>query len=410
MLKRESNQPFFVIDTTLRDGLQNPESPEHGKFSLSLAERIEIFSALMKFGVPYVEIFSPLVNVAEHESALALITVRSDLSQHFGQTRLLAHVRCEEKDVQAAIDVGVDGLNMYMGTSQESQRFNHGKNLKEVAKRARTLMEQIRRDHPHLELRFSGEDAFRTPLKDLFVVYDQLAETVDRFGTPDTVGVAQPQQVKQRVRALKRRYPQVGLEGHFHNDRGYSLINAVTAVLAGMEYMDTSVLGLAERSGITSLTGLLFNLYLENQQLVEGFNLEESYPLNVLVASIMRMQVPYTEPISLTNNTHSAGVHTSAMLKNSQTYQAHPLTKFGVTETRLLLGALSGWHVVQYYLMHVLNFEPIEDQQAKEITALFKERAARNAHNESPTELLRTVAQEQGLLEKNKPVTHLEVL
>jgi homocitrate synthase len=404
------NRPFEVIDTTLRDGLQNPETPEHGKYSLSIPERVEIFTALVKYGVRYVEVFSPLVNSAEKESLAAIVSRRNELVENFGYTHILGHVRCEEKDVRAAIEAGVDGLNMYMGTSQESQEFNHGKGLAEVARKARTLLENIRRDYPHLQLRFSGEDAFRTPMRDLYKVYDGISDTVDRFGMPDTVGVATPQEVSKRVRALRKRYPSVDLEGHFHNDRGYSMINAVAAALAGMRYMDTSVLGLAERSGITSQTGLIFNLYLENPQLVAGFSLEDSYALNVLVASIMEMQVPYTEPISLTNSTHSAGVHTSAMLKNSKVYQAHPLEKFGVTETRLLLGPLSGWHVVDYYLTHVLNYEGVTDTIAKEITNIFKNKCTNGSAKENPTNVLQQIAEDYRLAQKAKPLTHIEQL
>ncbi len=336
--------------------------------------------------------------------------LRDELAPKYGYVSIFAHVRCNEDDAQAAINAGVDGLNMYMGTSQESRQYNHGKDLKEIAKKAKALLENIRRDHPGIMLRFSGEDAFRTPTRDLYTVYDEIAGTVDRFGTPDTVGITTPDVVKRRVIALKKRYPSVGLEGHFHNDRGLSIINAITAILAGMDYMDTSVLGLAERSGITSITGLLLNLYLEHPELIADFNLEDSYALNVLVANIMHMQVPFTEPVSLTNATHSAGVHTSAMLKNSHTYQALPLEKFGVTETRLLLGPLSGWHVVEYYLMHVLNYEDVTDEIAKKITTIFKDKCANGSSQENPTNVLRQIAEDHHLIQKSKPVTHIEQL
>ena len=108
---------FHVVDTTLRDGLQNPEMPEHGKFSLTIPERLEIFTALVKYGVRYVEVFSPLVNATEKESLSAILDCRNKLSKEFGHTFILAHVRCEERDVQAAIDAGVDGLNIYIPTS-----------------------------------------------------------------------------------------------------------------------------------------------------------------------------------------------------------------------------------------------------------------------------------------------------
>lgn len=51
------------------------------------------------------------------------------------------------------------------------------------------------------------------------------------------------------------------------------------------------------------------NLYLEDQSFTEGYNLELCYPLNVLMASILGCQVPFNEPVSLTNRTHIAGVH-----------------------------------------------------------------------------------------------------
>ena len=127
---------------------------------------------------------------------------------------------------------------------------------------------------------------------------------------PDTVGVATPEQVTARIRACRERYPGVALEGHFHADRGYGLANAVAAVCAGMPYLNTTVLGIGERSGITSLTGLLFNLYLEGEyDRLEGYHLRGSYPLNMLLADKMRMLVPASEPVSLTNRTHTAGVH-----------------------------------------------------------------------------------------------------
>lgn len=404
----EMIQPIRVIDTTLRDGLQNPEMPEHGKYSLTIPERLEIFTALVKYGVKFVEVFSPLVNSTEADSLVAIIERRNELVSQYGYTYILGHVRCDERDIQAAIGNGVDGLNVYMGTSPESQKYNHGKSLSEVAIRARNVLEMVRRKYPHLKLRFSGEDAFRTPLHDLYTVYDGISDTVDRFGMPDTVGVASYSEVQHRVKALKRRYPKVDLEGHFHNDRGYSMINSVVAALAGMRYINTSVLGLAERSGITSVTGLLFNLYLENPQLTDTYTIEDSYALNVLVASIMQMQVPYTEPVSLTNNTHAAGVHTGAMLRNSKAYQAHPVEKFGVTEMRLLLGPLSGWHVVEYYLTHVLNYEGVTDEISKEITTIFKDVSSRCTSKDKPTEILRRLAEQYELKHKEKPLTHIE--
>jgi len=265
-------------------------------------------------------------------------------------------------------------------------------------------LEEVRRNYPHVVLRFSGEDAFRTREDELFHVYDAVALYVDRFGAPDTVGVATPQSVARRVRALRERYPQIDLEGHFHDDRGFSLINALEAVKTGMRYLNTTLLGIAERSGITSMTALLFNLYIDREfDKLEGYHLRRSYPINVLAADKLRMLVPPREPVSLTNRTHTAGVHQNAVLNDASAYEAHPLDLFGVSETEILLGPLSGWNIIHYFLKEIRYFE-IDEATAKDLTAVFKERVYKLAPDISPEQVLIDIAEKEfGLARLNLP-------
>jgi len=404
-------RPFEIIDTTLREGLQSPLLDDVGKYNLSSEERIDLALSLMKYGVRFLEVFSPMINEKEEDNLALLIKERNLFCKKTKQSVfILAHVRCHPLDIQKAINAGVDGLNLYIGTSEESQNFSHGKKIKEIIKMVRPLLEDIKQKHPNLLLRFSGEDAFRTSIKDLYEVYDSVVDLIDRLGTPDTVGVATPKEVEQRVIALRERYPNIPLEGHFHNDRGYSLINAVTAVKTGMQYIQTSVLGVGERSGISSLTGLLCNLYLENPKLIDSFHLEQSYSLNVFFASILGIQVPTTEPVSLTNRTHSAGPHTSAVIKNPSAYEGNDLSIFGVTENRLLLGPLSGRHIIKYYLTHVLNFVEVTEEIANEIALEFKQRTGEIKNSKTPTQLLKKIAVGRKLARLSKPVSHEERL
>lgn len=384
-----------IIDTTLRDGQQTSLLHDHHKYFFTRADKEEIVRALILYGVKFIELFAPSVSAQEREDFEAIRIVRDELITQKGYTFLLAHVRCHAHDVESAIKAGADGLNLYMGTSPMSRTFNHGRELDEITRQARTLLEDVRHNHPHLILRFSGEDAFRTVETDLFRIYDELAPLVDRFGLPDTVGVATPYRVAQRVEALRMRYPDVELEGHFHDDRGLSLVNALEAVRHGMRYVNTSVLGIAERSGITSLTALLFNLYIDQEyDRLEGYHLRGSYPLNVLVADKLRMLVSAKEPVSLTNRTHTAGVHQKAVLNNAAAYEAHPLDLFGVSESEILLGPLSGWNMIHYFLKEIRSYL-LDEETAKAITAIFKERVYRLAAGESPEQLLIAIAEQE---------------
>ncbi len=49
----------------------------------------------------------------------------------------------------------------------------------------------------------------------------------------------------------------------------------------------------------------------------------------MLVADKLHMLVNDKEPVSLTNRTHTAGIHQKAMLNDPSTCEAHPLDRFG---------------------------------------------------------------------------------
>lgn len=384
-----------IIDTTLREGAQSSLLHDHYKYFFSQADKVEIVRALIIYGVKFIELFAPVVSPQEREDLEAIRAVRDSLVTQKGYTFLLAHVRCHPADVESAIGANFDGLNFYIGTSEQARRSSHGRGLDEVTRQAWSLISQVRRDYPHLILRFSGEDAFRTPEDELYRVYDEIAPLVHRLGMPDTVGVATPATVVRRVEALRSRYPDVDLEGHFHDDRGFALVNALEAVKSGMRYIQTTLLGIGERSGITSMTALLFNLFIDREyDKLEGYHLHGSYPINMVMASKLHKLVPSKEPVSLTNRTHTAGVHQKAVINDAATYEAHPLDQFGVTESEILLGPLSGWNVIYYFLKEIKYFQ-VDEATAKEISRVFKERVYTIGPNESPAQVLVDIAEKE---------------
>ncbi len=384
-----------IIDTTLREGSQTSLLHDHYKYFFNQRDKMEIVRALIVYGVKFIELFAPIVSPQERDDFAAIKSVRDELIMQKGYTFLLAHVRCHPDDVASAIEAGADGLNFYIGLSDSSRAYSHGQDIDTIIRKARDLLEQVRRDQPDLILRFSGEDAFRTPEADLFRVYDEIVPLVDRLGTPDTVGVATPATVIQRLNLLRERYPGMEFEGHFHDDRGFAVINALEAVKGGMRYLNTTLLGIGERSGITSLTALLFNLYIDKYyDHLEGYTLRGSYPINVMFADKLKKLVPSKEPVSLTNRTHTAGVHQKAVLNHASTYEAFPLDQFGVTESEILLGPLSGWNIIHYFLKEIKYYN-VGEGTARQIAAVFKERVYSMGPHDSPAEILIDIAENE---------------
>ena len=136
-----------------------------------------------------------------------------------------------------------------------------------------------------IEVRFSSEDSFRSDLVDLLSIYQTVDRIgVNRVGIADTVGCANPRQVYDLVRTL-RGVVSCDIEIHLHNDTGMAIANAYCALEAGATHIDTSVLGIGERVGITPLGGLVACLYAANPEYVKSkYNLPMLREIENLVA------------------------------------------------------------------------------------------------------------------------------
>jgi homocitrate synthase len=387
------------IDTTLREGAQSPLLFDTKKYFFSLEEKKQIIKGLIELGISYFEFFCPIVNQKEESDFLSIKNYIKSIAKR--KIFLLAHCRVKKEDIKKSLELGFDGLNLFLRVSEYS-KFIYRKSLKEILKFAKKEITNIKRKLPNFYIRFSIEDAFRTPFLQICKIFDIFYPFVDTFGIPDTTGVATPEMVRKFVKKMRKRYPKVNLECHFHNDRGLAIANSIEAIKAGIHYLDTSIWGLGERSGITSITAILFNLYCLNKNLTKKYKIEVCYPLNVMLGSILKMQVPFNEPVSLTNRTHIAGIHQQAVLKMSKTYEANPLKKFGVNKNQLLLGPLSGWHAIFYYLKEIGDFV-VDENTAKLIAKEFKNEMTKSKKEKDPEKILEKLAKKYSLLKISIP-------
>ena len=58
------------------------------------------------------------------------------------------------------------------------------------------------------------------------------------------------------------------IEIHLHDDTGCAIANAYCALEAGATHIDTSVIGIGERNGITSLGGLMARMIVADREYV----------------------------------------------------------------------------------------------------------------------------------------------
>ena len=322
-----------ILDSTMREGEQFA-----GAF-FTHEQRLAIARMLDATGVTFIEIPSPIISPEAQRTAYAL----NGLGLH---AHIVAHVRCVAGDVQAALDTPVFGLNLFYGTSTELRTFSHGRRVDQILSEAVPLIRQIRAAGRYV--RFSAEDAFRSDLIDLLTIFDAVVDAgVQRIGLPDTVGIAKPRQVEHLVGLCAERYPQVGIEFHGHNDTGCAIANTVAALEAGADCLDVTVLGIGERNGIASLSGVFAHLYVHHPELVVEHDLTQLAPLDQFVAECLKFPIPFNTPITARGAfTHRAGVHTKAVLQNPRSYEALDPTDFGLMRHIDVGSRFTGRHAV----------------------------------------------------------------
>jgi hydroxymethylglutaryl-CoA lyase len=88
---------------------------------------------------------------------------------------------------------------------------------------------------------FEGE----VSLDRLLFVAEAIADTgVSEIAVADTIGVADPWNVVERVNEIRQVIGDIPLRAHFHNTRNTGIANAYAAVQAGVTTLDSSVGGL----------------------------------------------------------------------------------------------------------------------------------------------------------------------
>ncbi|NJL00475.1 MAG: homocitrate synthase [Spirulinaceae cyanobacterium RM2_2_10] len=329
---------FAIIDSTLREGEQFASA------HFSTADKIEIAESLDFLGVEYIEVTSPCASPQSRQDCQAL--ANRDLS-----AKLLTHIRCHLDDAKVALDTGVDGINLVIGTSAMLRQFSHGKSIDQIIDMAATVLGYIREQAPALELRFSTEDSFRSDRQELLKVYGAVEQLgiVQRFGMADTVGISTPLQVMEMVRDL-RRVTQADIEFHCHNDTGCAIANSYVALEAGATHIDTTIMGIGERNGITSLAGLIARLYASDPDgLRDKYRLHQLIYLHQLVSRKVGVAVPFDHCIvGESAFRHKAGIHTKAVLKNPATYEAINPQDFACSRSIAIGHRLTGWHAIAH--------------------------------------------------------------
>jgi isopropylmalate/homocitrate/citramalate synthase len=232
---------FAFHDTTLRDGEQQ------AGLLFAVDEKVEIARALDRLGVDRIE--AGMVAVSEDDRTAVRRIAELGLD-----AEVWTIIRSIPKDVRYAIDCGVHGAGVIiLANEQYCEIFRW--TVDEALEKAVAAADLAR--SAGLVTTLIVADSSRMTEERLAHIVTTGSESgcFDAVGIMDTFGTLSPRGAHALVSAV-RELTDLPIEFHPHNDFGLGTANALAGLEAGAATIHTSVLGLGERVGNTSLEEL----------------------------------------------------------------------------------------------------------------------------------------------------------
>jgi 2-isopropylmalate synthase len=347
-----------LTDETLRDGLQSP-SLTHPL----IQEKVYLLYLMNDLGIHSVNTGLPAAGESvEHDCRV----LAREIADHGLRIRPQCAGRTLKQDVETIV-----GVAEWAGIAVEACLFIGSSPIRQYVEEwdldtmLRLSEESIRQAIDHgLPVTFITEDTTRARPETLRRLYTTAIECgASRICLCDTVGHATPQGVRNLVAQARQVLGEVSppgttvrLDWHGHRDRGLSIVNALTAIDAGVDRVHATALGIGERSGNTPMEILLVNLKL--QGLID-WDLTPLPEYCQVVADACGAPLPFNYPVVGADAFRTAvGVHAAAIAKGmakgdhwlaEQVYCSVPASMVGRQHT-IEIGPLSGTHNVRFWL------------------------------------------------------------
>jgi homocitrate synthase NifV len=248
-----------------------------------------------------------------------------------------------KNDVDAVIKTGCDAIAISIATSELHLKYKLKMSKEEVIEKAVTMVEYAK-DHG-LYVSLNSEDASRTEYEFLEEFASNGKEVgADRLRICDTLGVLIPRSSNYITKKIIHDIG-IDVEIHTHNDYGLAIANALAAFEGGARWASTTINGLGERAGNSSLEGVIMSL-------TKLYNIKLPFKINSLsevsgyVEKASGIPVPFNQSIVGQNMfTHESGIHVDGVLKNPYTYESFMPDEIGASRN-IVIGKHSGKHAV----------------------------------------------------------------
>ena len=329
-----------TFDTTLRDGTQGE------LISFSVDDKLLVAQKLDELGIDYIEGGWPGSNPKDKEffaRAPELNLKRAKLTA-FGSTRFAKNPVEEDRNVLALVEAGTPVVSIFGKTwdlhVRRALAITEEQNLALISETVRYLKDhgkEVVYDAEHFfdGYRASADYALRT-------LEAAHAAGADVLCLCDTNGGTLTSRLAEIVGEVRKRFG--GVIGiHTHNDSDLAVANALAAVEAGATHVQGCMNGYGERCGNANLASVIANLELKaGQETIGKEKLASLASVCRFISELANLPLRGDQPfVGKSAFAHKGGVHVSAVLKDSATYE-HIQPETVGNRQRVLVSDLSG--------------------------------------------------------------------
>src|SRR6202521_3574042 len=362
---------IFTFDTTLRDGTQGES------VSFAVDDKLVIAQKLDELGIDYIEGGWPGSNPKDKEffnRARELDLKHSKLTA-FGSTRFAKNPVEEDRNVAALVEAGTPVVSIFGKTWDLHVKRALGitleENLKlisETVKYVKDRGKEVVYDAEHFFDGYAADPGYA--LRTLEAAHQAGADVLCLC---DTNGCTVTRRIQDVVAEVRQRFE--GIIGiHTHNDSDLAVANALAAIEAGATHVQGCMNGYGERCGNANLASILANLELKLGHTTVGpEKLASLTSVCRFIAELANLPLRNDQPfVGKSAFAHKGGVHVSAVLKDSSTYE-HITPETVGNRQRVLVSDLSGRGNVMYKLKQHGLADRLDEEARRELLERIKQ-------------------------------------
>ena len=333
---RDDEKTISIMDTTLRDGEQTPD------IAYTPSEKLHVARMLLgDVGVDRIEIVSARASRGELEGAQRVTAWASEAGL-IDRVEMLGF--CDaDRSVDWIRNAGGQVINLLTKGSERHCReqlgMTPGQHVQRIVDTVNYALEQGVSVNVYLE---DWSNGIRHGFGYVRRLVDALQDLdVQRVLLADTLGVLAPDDVRRFVSLMTVTWPNQTFDFHGHNDYGLATANAMAAIQSGAAGIHTSVNGLGERAGNTSLAEIVTAI-ADHTEFRTNVNESRLAAVSELVETFSGKNISANTPILGADVfTQTAGIHADGDAKGDLYATRLAPQRFG-RERRYALGKLSG--------------------------------------------------------------------